>query len=74
VHLKDKRGGKGVADFPPLGDGDIDIPRILQTLADAGFDGPVSMEIEFTDYSWPPFEQCISEARRSKAYWDGLGF
>jgi len=74
VHLKDKRGGKGVADFPPLGDGDIDIPRILQTLTDAGFDGPVSMEIEFTDYSWPPFEQCISEARRSKAYWDGLGF
>lgn len=73
VHLKDKRGGKGVADFPPLGDGDIDIPRILRTLADADYRGPVSMEIEFTDYQWPPFEECIVEARRSKAYWDGLG-
>ena len=72
-HLKDKRGGKGVADFPPLGDGEIDIPRILHTLDDAGYAGPVSMEIEFTDYSWPPFEECITEARRSKAYWDGLG-
>jgi sugar phosphate isomerase/epimerase len=74
VHLKDKRGGKGVADFPPLGDGDVDIPRILKTLDDAGYSGPVSMEIEFTDYQWPPFEECIAEARRSKAYWDSLGF
>ncbi len=72
VHLKDKRGGQGVADFPPLGDGDVDIPRILRTLDDAGYAGPVSMEIEFTDYVWPPFEDCIAEARRSKAYWDGL--
>jgi L-ribulose-5-phosphate 3-epimerase len=72
VHLKDKRGGKGVADFPPLGDGDIDIPRILRTLDAAGYAGPVSMEIEFTDYQWPPYEECIAEARRAKAYWDGI--
>ena len=72
VHLKDKRGGKGVADFPPLGDGDIDIPRILRTLDAAGYAGPVSMEIEFTDYQWPPYEECIGEARRAKAYWDGI--
>ena len=25
-HLKDQRGGKGVADFPPLGEGDVDMP------------------------------------------------
>src|SRR5207244_13043267 len=25
VHLKDKRGGKGSLDFPPLGEGDLDI-------------------------------------------------
>jgi len=73
VHLKDQRGGKGKTDFPPLGDGDIDIPRILRTLAGAGFDGPVSMEIEFTDYQFPPWERCVEEAIRSKAYWDGLG-
>lgn len=72
VHLKDQRGGKGVADFPPLGEGDVDIPRILRTLADAEFRGPVSMEIEFTDYQWPPYEECIAEARRAKGYWDGI--
>ncbi len=73
VHLKDSRGGQGKADFPPLGEGDVDIPRILRTLRAAGYDGPVSMEIEFTDYQWPPFEECIEAARRSKAYWDSLG-
>ena len=26
-HLKDQRGGKGVEDFPPLGEGEVDIPR-----------------------------------------------
>lgn len=72
-HLKDQRGGQGKADFPPLGDGDVDIPRLLRTLDDAGFAGPVSMEIEFTDYVWPSYETTVAEATRSKAYWDGLG-
>lgn len=72
VHLKDQRGGKGVADFPPLGEGDVDIPRILRRLRDTGFSGPVSMEIEFTNYEWPPWEECVEAARRAKAYWDGL--
>ena len=72
-HLKDQRGGQGVKDFPPLGEGDVDIPRILRRLADTGFAGPVSMEIEFTNYEWPPWEECVQAARRSKAYWDGLG-
>ena len=31
------------------------------------------MEIEFTDYVWPSYEQTVAEATRSKAYWDGLG-
>jgi L-ribulose-5-phosphate 3-epimerase len=73
VHLKDQRGGQGKTDFPPLGDGDVDIPRILRTLAGAEFRGPVSMEIEFTDYTWPSYEETVAAATRSKAYWDGLG-
>jgi L-ribulose-5-phosphate 3-epimerase len=32
VHLKDKRGGKGVLDFPPLGEGELDIKGILSDL------------------------------------------
>ena len=32
VHLKDKRGGKGVWDFPEPGAGHVDFPAILQVL------------------------------------------
>lgn len=74
VHLKDKRGGKGVLDFPPLGEGVLDIPDILRSLSGSGFSGPVSMEIEFVDYEYPDWETCVEAARRGKAYWDGLGF
>ena len=72
VHLKDKRGGKGILDFPPLGEGELDIPAMLGELRDSGFSGPVSMEIEFTDYQFPDWSECVEAARRGKAYWDGL--
>lgn len=72
VHLKDQRGGKGVLDFPVLGEGEIDLASILRDLAGSGFAGPVSMEIEFTDYEYPPWEECVEAARRGKAYWDAL--
>jgi L-ribulose-5-phosphate 3-epimerase len=72
VHLKDKRGGKGVLDFPPLGEGELDIAGMLGRIADSGFDGPVSMEIEFVDYEYPAWEACVDAARRSKAYFDSI--
>ena len=72
VHLKDKRGGKGVLDFPPLGEGDLDIPGMLRDLRGSGFSGPVSMEIEFTNYEWPAWADCVAATRRGKAYWDSL--
>jgi sugar phosphate isomerase/epimerase len=71
-HLKDQRGGKGVADFPPLGEGEVDIPRILRRLEETGFSGPVSLEIEFENYEWPDWQGCVEAAKRAKAYWDGL--
>jgi len=74
VHLKDQRGGQGVLDFPALGEGEIDIPSILRDLAGSGFSGPVSMEIEFANYDYPPWEECVEAAERGKAYWDSLGF
>jgi sugar phosphate isomerase/epimerase len=72
-HLKDQRGGKGVADFPALGEGDVDIPAMLADLRSIDFAGPVSMEIEFTNYEWPVWDECVEAAKRGKAYWDGLG-
>jgi L-ribulose-5-phosphate 3-epimerase len=72
VHLKDKRGGKGVLDFPPLGEGELDIAGMLAEITESGFDGPVSMEIEFVDYEYPPWEGCVEAARRGKAYFDSI--
>jgi sugar phosphate isomerase/epimerase len=69
VHLKDKRGGKDVFDFPPLGEGELDIAGLLRDL-DA-FAGPVSMEIEF-DGTWPSWDDCVAATRRGKAYWDSV--
>ena len=59
-------------DFPALGEGEIDLASILRDLAGSGFSGPVSMEIEFTDYEYPPWEECVEAARRGKRYWDSL--
>jgi sugar phosphate isomerase/epimerase len=69
VHLKDKRGGKGVFDFPPLGEGDLDVESLLRDVAGAGFGGPVSLEIEY-DGNWPDWETCAADVERAKAYWD----
>jgi len=53
IHLKDKIGGRGVWNFPPIGTGEIDFRRILDSLSAADFSGPMSIEIEFTDKGWP---------------------
>lgn len=72
-HLKDQRGGRGKLDFPPLGEGDIDLASILLDVAGSGFSGPMSMEIEFLDYVYPPWDECVEAARRGKAWWDATG-
>lgn len=46
VHLKDKIGGVGVWNFPALGSGEIDLPRILKMLGNTPV---VSIDVEFTE-------------------------
>lgn len=46
VHVKDKVGGKGKYDFPPVGQGEIDWSAILRALFAAGFDGPLVLDPE----------------------------
>ncbi len=53
IHLKDKIGGRRVWNFPPIGTGEIDFRRILDSLSTANFSGPMSIEIEFTEKGWP---------------------
>jgi L-ribulose-5-phosphate 3-epimerase len=73
VHLKDQRGGKGVWDFPALGEGDLDLRRVVDTLVADGFDGPWSVEIEFTGDPWPPVETVHAAMRRSYVELEGFG-
>lgn len=47
VHIKDHRGGKGDWDFPPLGEGDLDLAALAALYRRIGFAGPYSLEIEF---------------------------
>jgi len=47
VHIKDHRGGKGVWDFPPLGEGEVDLRGLASLLRQIRYRGPCSLEIEF---------------------------
>jgi L-ribulose-5-phosphate 3-epimerase len=57
VHLKDTRGGKGVWDFPAVGEGRVDFARVLRILNEEGYANPLSVEIEFSGEPWPAVEE-----------------
>jgi L-ribulose-5-phosphate 3-epimerase len=73
VHLKDTVGGKGVWDFPAIGSGTVDFARVLGILRDAGYDGPLSVELEFRGEPWPPLGEVTEAMRRSREHLNGLG-
>jgi sugar phosphate isomerase/epimerase len=73
VHLKDTVGGKGVWNFPAIGDGSVDFGRVLEILRAAGYSGPYSVELEFTGEPWPPLEEVNDSMRRSNEHLQGLG-
>jgi len=45
MHLKERNGGFGEWNFPPLGDGNIDFKKLFNLIKD--YKGPISVEIEF---------------------------
>ena len=49
VHLKDKTGGRSVWDFPPVGRGQLNLEAFITYLNGAGYRGPYSVEIEYTE-------------------------
>ena len=49
VHLKDKVGGKGVWNFPGTGNGELPLKEFMEYMDANGFEGPYSIEIEFTE-------------------------
>jgi L-ribulose-5-phosphate 3-epimerase len=72
-HFKDKIGGKGVFNFPPPGDGEIDMPKLLEIVAAAGYTGPISAEVEFDEKGWPDLAGCQAAANRSVANLRAMG-
>jgi len=69
MHLKDKRGGYKVWDFPPLGEGEIDFSQVLSPLLPEKTDLPLSVEIEFQGRFDHPKEVVDQAVRRS---WEHL--
>ena len=57
MHAKDQIGGAGKWNFPPAGSGEVDFAKIFAALDEVGFEGPVSVEIEFTGEPWPPLAE-----------------
>ena len=74
VHLKDTLGGKGNWNFPACGAGTVDFARVLEILRDGGYEGPMSVEIEFRGEPWPPLEEVDRSMQASFEYLSALGF
>lgn len=72
-HFKDKIGGKGVFNFPPPGDGELDMAGLPSILDEAGYTGPISAEVEFDDKGWPDYDACRAAAQRSVENLRGMG-
>jgi L-ribulose-5-phosphate 3-epimerase len=74
VHLKDTTGGRGVWDFPAIGQGRVDFGRVVAILRDAGFEGPFSVEVEFKGGEpWPPLDAVTDAMRASRETLAPLG-
>ena len=73
VHLKDTADGRGAWNFPALGSGTVDFGRVLEILDDAGFDGPLSIEMEFQGEPWPPVSQIHRDMLESRRHLETLG-
>jgi len=51
VHLKDKKGPQKEWNFPGVGNGELPLAKFLEYMDGAGYSGPYSIEIEYTqDY------------------------
>ena len=48
-HLKDKIGMDSSWNFPAIGAGELPLLKLMNTMKESGFDGPFSIEIEYTE-------------------------
>ena len=74
VHLKDKAGANDSWNFPAPGKGNIDFPRIFETLERTQNDCPFSVEIEFTEKGPKDVGEVHQAVKDSAAYLSDHGF
>ena len=71
IHLKDKKGGYKIWDFPALGEGTIDFKKIKDILKN--YDGPFSVEIEF-DGKEHSLSEINNAVKKSFKFLENIGF
>jgi inosose dehydratase len=73
MHLKDSKGLYRTFDFPVLGQGIVDFPRVFETLRERDFRGPCTMELEVAHDV--PIDEAATKARveESVAYLRRIG-
>ena len=72
MHIKDKSGAQKEWNFPSLGKGSVDFPRILEMLNKAHNNCPLSVEIEFTKAGPKDLAEVNQAMRDSFNYLQGL--
>jgi len=72
VHIKDSGGGMREWNFPPVGQGRVDFPRVLRILEEGGYTGPLSVEIEFYGHPYPPLDEINAAVSASFRYLQSL--
>ena len=68
IHLKDKIGGKGVWNFPPIGTGEVDFVKVLNILDTGGYRGALGIEMELGAWGSPSVaevDEAVSTAYRN---------
>jgi sugar phosphate isomerase/epimerase len=73
MHIKDKIGGRHEWNFPPLGQGTINFPAILDLLKKADNSCPLSIEIEFTKTGSKDLLEVNRAVKTSYYFLQGLG-
>jgi sugar phosphate isomerase/epimerase len=73
LHIKDKIGGMKEWNFPALGKGSVDFPKLFSMLGRAGNKSPLSIEIEFTSTGSKDIAEVNLAVKDSAAYLKGLG-
>lgn len=65
VHIKDAKGRYPDFSFPPLGEGEVDFPKLIGALNDIGYDGALTIEYEANYFGWDLDPMTVLTSSRS---------